>query len=132
MWIRGRSKSVIVMKNGKNIFPEEIESMVGGLPYVDNCLVFARDDKHNELVLWLKIVYNKEYLAQENLTVEQLAELVKKDLEVINNSMASYKRINHFILDSEPMIMTTTQKVKRNPETEKINRNRDTELSFTV
>ena len=132
VWIRGRSKSVFVMKNGKNIFPEEIETLVGGLPYVDNNMVFARDDKHNELVLWLKIVYNKDYLAQENLTIDQFAEVVKKDLAAINATMPAYKNVNHFILDDQPMIMTTTQKVKRNPETKKINENRATELWYTV
>lgn len=132
VWIRGRSKSVIVMKNGKNIFPEEIETLVSGLPYVDNNMVFARDDKHNELVLWLKIVYKKDYLAQENLTMDQFAEVVKKDLAGINSRMPVYKQVNHFILDDQPMIMTTTQKVKRNPETKKINENRATELWYTV
>ncbi|MBR6584708.1 MAG: AMP-binding protein [Firmicutes bacterium] len=132
VWIRGRSKSVIVMKNGKNIFPEEIESLVSGLEYVDNCMVFARDDKHNELVLWLKIVYSEAYLAQEGIDVNQLAERVKKDMAAINATMPTYKNINHFILDSEPMIMTTTQKVKRNLETKKINENRASELWFTV
>ena len=50
LWIRGRSKNVIVMKNGKNIFPEEIEAMIDVLPYVEESLVFTRE-KHNEHVL---------------------------------------------------------------------------------
>lgn len=132
VWIMGRKKSVIVMKNGKNIFPEEIEAHIGGLPYVKDSMVFARDDKHNELVLWVKIVYNEEYLAQENIDVNQLAERVKKDLAAINATMPHYKQVNRFILDNEPMIMTTTQKVKRVPETKRIEENRASELWFTV
>ena len=131
LWISGRKKNVIVMKNGKNIFPEEIESIVVNLPYVDDCMVFPRE-KHNELVLWLKIVYNADYLKQEGITEEQLAETVKKDLRDINNKMPQYKHVNHFILDDEPMIQTTTKKVKRNPEIEKINANRETERWYTV
>ena len=131
LWISGRKKNVIVMKNGKNIFPEEIESIVVNLPYVDDCMVFTRE-KHNELVLWLKIVYNADYLRQEEITEEQLAETVKKDLRDINNKMPQYKHVNHFILDDEPMIQTTTKKVKRNPEIERINANRETERWYTV
>ena len=131
LWITGRKKNVIVMKNGKNIFPEEIESKVINLPYVDDCMVFPRE-KHNELVLWIKIVYNADYLKQEGLTEEQLAEIVKKDIREINDSMPLYKHINHFILDHEPMIQTTTKKVKRNPEIERINANRETERWYTV
>lgn len=131
LWISGRKKNVIVMKNGKNIFPEEIESLVINLPYVDDCMVFPRE-KHNELVLWLKIVYSTDYLKQEGITEEQLAEIVKKDMREINGRMPQYKHVNHFILDDEPMIQTTTKKVKRNPEIEKINANRESERWFTV
>lgn len=51
LWICGRKKNVIVMKNGKNIFPEEIESLIEKLPYVTESMIFTRE-KHNELVLW--------------------------------------------------------------------------------
>ena len=131
LWITGRKKNVIVMKNGKNIFPEEIESMVINLPYVEDCLVFPRE-KHNELVLWIKIVYSADYLRQEQITEDQLAETVKKDMKSINERMPLYKHVNHFILDDEPMIQTTTKKVKRNPEIERINVNRETEKWYTV
>ena len=131
LWITGRKKNVIVMKNGKNIFPEEIESKIVNLPYVEDCMVFPRE-KHNELVIWIKIVYSAEYLKQEGITEEQLAERVKEDIKEINNIMPQYKRINHFILDDEPMIQTTTKKVKRAPEIERINANRETERWYIV
>ncbi len=119
LWIRGRSKNVIVMKNGKNIFPEEIESLINVLPYVEESLIFTRD-KHNELVLWAKILYNEEYLKENGLTEEELQKIAEKDIEAINKRMPKYKQVNHFFLSTEPMIMTTTQKVKRNLEIDKI------------
>lgn len=119
LWIRGRSKNVIVMKNGKNIFPEEIEAMIDVLPYVEESLVFTRE-KHNEHVLWAKIVYHEEYLKDNQMTLEELEGLVQKDINEINERMPKYKRINHFFLSLDPMIKTTTQKVKRNLEIEKI------------
>lgn len=131
VWISGRKKNVIVMKNGKNIFPEEIENMIALLPYVDDNMVFTRE-KHNELVLWVKIVYKKDYLESNGITADELAETVKSDLRSINEIMPKYKHVNHFILDDEPMIMTTTKKVKRNPEIEKINSERENEKWYTV
>lgn len=112
LWICGRKKNVIVMKNGKNIFPEELETLIGDLPYVAENMIFTRD-KHNELVIWVKIVYNQAYLEAEGLSKEAFVDLVKKDLAAINDTLPSYKYVNHFILSDEPMIMTTSMKVKR-------------------
>lgn len=120
LWITGRKKNVIVMKNGKNVFPEEIESMIDALPYTEESMIFTRE-KHNELVLWLKIVYKSDYLDNVGLSFEELAEIVRRDLAEVNERMPKYKAIHHFILTNEPMIKTTTQKVKRNLEIEKIN-----------
>ena len=131
LWICGRKKNVIVMKNGKNIFPEEIEALLMTLPYIDDCMVFPRE-KHNELVLWAKIIYKQDYLKQNNIDEAGLAETVKKDIAKINARMPKYKQINHFIIDDEPMIQTTTKKVKRNLEMEKINANRHNERSYIV
>ena len=130
LWIRGRKKNVIVMKNGKNIFPEEIEENINLLPYVKDSMVFTRN-KHNELVLWVKIVYNKDYLSSENISFEEFARNVKKDLSDINGSMPQYKQVRHFILDDRDMIRTTTQKVKRAQEIEYIEIHSDEEISFT-
>ena len=131
LWICGRKKNVIVMKNGKNIFPEEIEALLMTLPYIDDCMVFPRE-KHNELVLWAKIIYKQDYLKQNNIDDVCLAETVKKDIAKTNARMPKYKQINHFIIDDEPMIQTTTKKVKRNLEMEKINANRHNERSYIV
>ena len=120
LWICGRKKNVIVMKNGKNIFPEEIESLIEKLPYVTESMIFTRE-KHNELVLWCKIVYSPEYLEEHGITEEQLAQQVSTDLRDINNTLPVYKYINHFILSDTPMVKTTTQKIKRNLAMKEIN-----------
>ena len=119
VWIRGRSKSVIVMKNGKNIFPEEIEAMIDQLPYVSSSLIFTRE-KHNELVLWAKIVYDPAFLKEQNMTLEQLQKQAESDMDAINRRMPAYKAVKHFFQSDRPMIMTTTQKVKRNLEIARI------------
>ena len=129
LYITGRKKNVIVMKNGKNIFPEEIEEKISRLPYAAECLVFPRE-KHNDLVLWTKIVCQEDWLKEHKLSMDQLAGQVRADLGAINETLPKYKHINHFILSLEPMIKTTTQKIKRLPEIEKINAQQDSELCY--
>lgn len=133
--ITGRKKNVIVMKNGKNIFPEEIESHIERLPYASEVMVFVRE-KHNELVLWAKIVYKEDYYKEEftakGKSFDDFAQRVKEDIAEINDTMPKYKHINHFILTTEEMIKTTTQKVKRNLEIEKISKQRDSEVWYNV
>lgn len=129
LWITGRKKNVIVMKNGKNVFPEEIESIIDKLPYVSESMIFTRE-KHNELVLWTKIVYKPEYLEHEGVAFDELVQQVRKDLAKVNESLPKYKEIHHFLLTDEPMIKTTTQKVKRNLEIEKINGQWQEELCY--
>ena len=119
LWITGRKKNVIVLKNGKNVFPEEIEGLIEQLPYVNESLVFTRE-KYNELVLWVKIVYADEYLKNMGMTEEELSKKFEEDLAAINENLPKFKHINHFLITDEPMIMTTTQKVKRNLEIAKI------------
>ncbi len=93
--ITGRKKNVIVLKNGKNVFPEEIEEMIMKLPYVSECMMFTRE-KHNELVLWCEIVYEPALLEEESITREQLAARFAKDLADINDILPKYKHIKSF------------------------------------
>ena len=90
------------------------------IPYVTESMIFTRE-KHNELVLWCKIVYSPEYLEEHGITEEQLAQQVSTDLRDINNTLPVYKYINHFILSDTPMVKTTTQKIKRNLAMKEIN-----------
>ncbi len=131
LWISGRKKNVIVLKNGKNVFPEEIEELIDKIPYVSESMIFTRE-KYNELVLWCKIVYDEEFLKNENITEEQLAQRFAEDLAAINDILPKYKNVNHFIMDSEPMIKTTTQKVKRRFEIKKIDESWETATCYTV
>ena len=115
VFICGRKKNVIVLKNGKNVFPEEIEELVNRLPYVAESMLFPRQ-KNNDLSLCLKVVYDKEYLDENNMTVEDIEEMFKKDLDEINASMPAYKAVNRFFISGTPTIKTTTAKTKRAEE----------------
>ncbi len=115
LFICGRKKNVIVMKNGKNVFPEEIENNINLIPYVSESMVFTRN-KVNDVVLWAKIVYDKEYLRENNMTLDDLKQKLDEDMDKINASMPAYKMIKRYYLSDVPTIKTTTQKTKRNEE----------------
>ena len=119
LFISGRKKNVIVMKNGKNVYPEEIENLINVLPYVEESMVFTRN-KANDFVLWAKVVYDKGYLSEHNMTAEALAEKLDEDMDQINAGMPAYKMVKKYFLSDKPTIKTTTAKTKRNEEIKQI------------
>lgn len=119
IFIAGRKKNVIVLKNGKNIYPEELEILVNNLPYVEESMVFGMP-KEDDLVVSAKIVYSKEYLEEYNLSSQEMKEKVWKDIKKINQNLPNYQHIKNIIVTDEPMIKTTTAKVKRFEEMKKI------------
>jgi len=121
IFITGRKKNVIVLKNGKNVFPEELESLINNLKYVEESMVYGRP-KGDDVLISAKIVYNKEYVEEKygKISEEEFKEIVWKDIKEINKDLTIYKHIKHIIVTDEPMIKTTTAKVKRFEEIKKI------------
>lgn len=120
LFITGRKKNVIVMKNGKNIYPEEIEQLISNLPYVSENMVFSKE-KGNDILLSVKIVYNKEYIKNKYSEIEEekIKEIIWKDIKNINKTLPNYKHIKNLVITDEPMIKTTTAKIKRYEEIKK-------------
>lgn len=120
-FITGRMKNVIVLKNGKNIYPEELETLIGKLPYVEESMVFGYP-KDDDLVVSAKIVYNKDYVKQNfgDISEEELYNKIWTDVKLINQELTNYKHIKKLIISDEPMIKTTTAKIKRFEEIKKI------------
>ena len=121
VFITGRKKNVIVLKNGKNIYPEEIEKKLDKLPYTAESMVFGYP-KEDDLMVSAKIVYQKEYMEEKypQLSKDEIKDMIWKDVKEINQSMPNYKHIKKIVITDEPMIKTTTQKVKRHEEMKKI------------
>ena len=121
LFITGRKKNVIVLKNGKNVYPEEIEVLINNLPYVAESMVYG-EPKDDDLVVSVKIVYNKDYVKQKysEMTEEDFRNIVWQDIKQINTKLPKYKYMKKLVLTDEPMIKTTTQKVKRNVEINKM------------
>ena len=117
IFLTGRKKSVIVLKNGKNVYPEEIETLIDKIPGVKESFVFGRPEKGDEstVKLGVKIVYDKE-IVKEQYKVENIEEIRKvlwDKVKEVNRKMPTYKYIKEMILTEEELIKTTTLKVKR-------------------
>ncbi|MBR5516396.1 MAG: AMP-binding protein, partial [Firmicutes bacterium] len=125
VYICGRKKNVIVLKNGKNVYPEEIEVMISNLDYVEECMVFGQPRKADDpidLAVCLKVVYNPNIMKDTYgaTTPEEVEKVVREDVDKINDTMPTYKQITKIIVTDEEMIKTTTGKVKRYEETKKL------------
>lgn len=124
LFITGRKKDVIVLKNGKNIYPEELEILINKLPYVAESLVFGMpDSKKDDLVLSAKIVYNKDLIEEmfKDKKVNEYHDIIWHNIKAqINKQLPAYKSIKDIIVTNEPLIKTTTQKIKRHEEIKKI------------
>lgn len=122
IFICGRKKNVIVLRNGKNVFPEEIELLASDLPYVLESVVFALPKKSNpkDSTLYIEIVYDPEYFKANGIKEEEIQGIVDADFEKLNETMPKYKRIHHCIVTDEPTIKTGSGKIKRYEEQEKI------------
>jgi len=122
IFVTGRQKNVIVLKNGKNIYPEEIEALLVKLPYVEEVMAFGKE-KDDDLVLSVKVVYNEEYVKQNHpdMSEDDFKKIVWNDIKETNKSLPQYKYIKNLILTNEPMVKTTTAKIKRFEEIKKEN-----------
>lgn len=120
IFIKGRKKSVIVLKNGKNIFPEEMENLVNKIEGVKESFIFGKSTKKDkdDVKIYSKIVFDKERV-QEAYKVKETEEIynaINSRIKEINSTMPAYKAIRGIILTETPLIKTTTSKIKRQEE----------------
>ncbi len=115
IFISGRKKFVIVLKNGKNIYPEEIEILVNKIPGIKESFIFGREQADGDYKISVKVVYNTE-IAEETfgtLNEEEIKEKLWKEIKVLNKTLPAYKYIRELIVTDKELIKTTTQKIKR-------------------
>ena len=120
IYITGRSKSLIVLKNGKKVFPEELETIINRLELVSESMLFGLPDKQdkNDVKLSVKIVYDKEIVKEKypEKTEEEVYQIIWQQVKEINKGFPRYKHIQNVILTDKELIKTSTKKVKRQEE----------------
>ena len=122
IFITGRQKDMIVLDNGKKIFPEEIEHVLMDLEYIKDVLVFADNSNgDDDLKLTAKIRINKKEIQEmyPNLEYNQILQKIWNDIKEINTTFPKYKYIKDVLITEEDFIKTTTLKIKRFKEIEK-------------
>lgn len=124
IFITGRKKSVIVLKNGKNVYPEELETLLNKIPGVKESFVFGRPSPEDkaDLKIGTELVIDKEVIKTEyGLTdEEEIKKLLWEKVKEVNKQMPTYKYIKEMILTEEELIKTTTLKIKRFEEIKKV------------
>ncbi len=112
VFITGRKKDVIITANGKNVFPEEVESVLDACNYVKESMVYAKEDK----VLSALIVPDYDVLKEEFGEIpddEKVEKLIAEKIREINKNLPTYKAVAKFTIRKEELIKTTTRKIKR-------------------
>lgn len=129
IFICGRKKSVIVLKNGKNIFPEEMENLVNKIEGIRESFIFGKiqSNDENNIKINVKIVFDRDvmkdvYKVEED---EDIYKVLSKKVKEVNQTMPSYKAIRGMILTEEPLIKTTTNKIKRQENLDEIRKLKD-------
>ncbi len=123
LYITGRIKNVIVTQNGKNIYPEEIELMLGNIPEIKECMVYGKEvEGEKELIITAKVIPNLEEIQKEHkgeLTDEQIHDIIWEKIKEVNHQLTSYKAIKKLEIKKDEFAKTTTMKIKRYVEINK-------------
>ena len=116
LYICGRKKNVIVAKNGKNIYPEEIEYLLLEQPLIEEVVVYGVNDKKSGDII-VKAEIFPDFAAVEEILGHaddhQLSEALKGAIEEVNDKMPAYKRVKRFKVRHEEFEKTSTRKIRR-------------------
>lgn len=127
LYITGRCKSVIVTKNGKNIYPEEVEYYLNDNPLISEALVLGiHKDDDDETYINAQIYPNieaiTEYLKGSVPTKEEIWKIIADSVSAVNKKLPNYKHIKSFGIRDKEFEKTTTQKIKRYGDNMKVNK----------
>lgn len=124
LFITGRRKDMIVFKNGKKAFPEEIETVLNRIDLINECMVFGLPEEKdkNDITLTVKAVYDEEVIKEKysDKNEDELYKILWNEIKEANNTFPRYKHIQKLITSHEELIKTTTKKIKRHEEMKKI------------
>jgi long-chain acyl-CoA synthetase len=108
IFIKGRSKSMILGPSGKNIYPEEIEAFINNKDYIVESVVISVDNKLVALVF-----PDYEMIKRDNITEEQLTEIFDKTRKEINERLPEFMAVSKFRIHPEEFAKTPKRSIKR-------------------
>jgi long-chain acyl-CoA synthetase len=113
LYINGREKNLIILANGKNVYPEELEDIIiEKLPYVKEVVVYADSSGVTEDCITACVYPDKEYLEVNGIS--DIKEKLNRDIDLLNRELPLYKRISNVLISDSEFEKTTTKKIKRN------------------
>jgi long-subunit acyl-CoA synthetase (AMP-forming) len=123
VFITGRKKNVIITKNGKNVYPEELEYLLARSPLIGELMVWEGASERNEdTLIAVTILPNEEAVVEqlgEEWTEEVLSDLLLEEVNKLNREVPTFKKVKKVFLRKEPFDITTSKKIRRFVETNK-------------
>ena len=116
LYITGRCKSVIITKNGKNVYPEELEEILNKNDYIEESLVTGKfNENRDDTVVTALIVPNMEKIKKKikKPSKEDIANIINTAIKTINEKLPNFKHIKNVAIREKEFEKTTTQKIKR-------------------
>ena len=116
-YLTGRQKNVIIKKNGKNVYPEELEYLLSNISFVEESFVFGQElDSGSDITIVASIKIDKE-TAEELLgsgyTDDELKKLIWKEVDAINEDAPFYRKIKKVLIRKTDFVKNTSQKIIR-------------------
>lgn len=124
IYITGRSKNVIVTQNGKNIYPEEVETLLSKVPEIAESMVYGKEVAgEKELIITARVIPNYEEI--DNLhkadkkdpavpfTEEEIYKIIWNQIKQVNRKLSNYKCIRKLEIKTGQFEKTSTMKIKR-------------------
>ena len=111
IFITGRKKNVIILSNGKNVFPEEIEEYLAPVEIISEVVVMSRENSAGEPAITAIAVPNYDMLKDKS--DDEIRDMIKAAVDEVNKKLPSYKQIHQVVIRKEPFERTTSRKIQR-------------------
>ena len=116
VYVTGRIKNVIVTQNGKNIYPEELELLLGDIEEIEECMVYGKEvPGEKELIVTARVIPDYQRIEElyGEITLPEVHRIIMHHIREVNKKTTNYKAIKGLEIKDGPFIKTTTQKIKR-------------------